>query len=744
MPAPRFALSALAAAVSATLATPAASQSPATEAAAPATADVVEVTVQRRLQNIKDVPLSINALTPAFIEDNRIRDFADAAQFVPGFVSSPNYGFILYSSMRGISSNEFGFATDPSIAIYVDGVYQGLSGSQVNAFYDVARVEVVKGPQSTLFGRSSIAGGIAVVTQAPTDRFEAGVTGSLGNLKRRAVDGYVNLPLATGTAVRVAFKHERQDGFIDNLNGGDPISAVDITAARATARFKQGSVDATLKLSGEHRRQAGNVYQALNLDGFTVDLSTRGRENRADYDIADAVAELRYTFNPTWQLTATASRRNVDNEYQEDFDGIRQVVGGPYYQGQDDRLSQFDLRLTYAAPSGLAFAAGANYSRLKRSAFIGEWVDQTLGTVFFVDPATVPTDYSQAALEKASYEGTFIDKSVFVDATVPVAERWKLTGGVRWSSNRKEYSQFVSDPRTTPENEGAPVFYLWGYYTSAPITGDKTWDDTSVRAALSYEIDPRNTAYAAYTQGWKAGGFKTLQVDGAPAFGGDATAAGSTLSEVKPEDSDNVEVGVRGATADGRLRYGTSAFFYKYEGLQKIRIVNAQTFVDNVAAEGRGLEGEFAWQASVGLQVYGNFSYTRTRITDDPATPANEGKPLNLAPEWQGLLGATYTTAPIDALGGGTVFFGGNVSYRGKYRNDDQADENVDSHSLLNLRGGWTSDDGRWRTALWVDNALDKFTYGRYLPPNLYLSVNGSRSVIGNPRRFGLDVSYTF
>jgi iron complex outermembrane receptor protein len=737
------AISALAAAALAALA-PVATAQPAATAASEAPVASVEVTVQRRTQNIKDVPLSINALTPAFVEDNRIRDFADAAQYVPGFVSSPNYGFILYSSMRGISSNEFGFATDPSIAMYVDGIYQGLSGSQVNAFYDIARVEMVKGPQSTLFGRSSIAGGIAVVTNQPTDRLEAGVTAGLGNLSRRAVDGFVNLPLGTGTALRVAFKHERQDGFLRNLNGGDDISAVDITAARATLRFGQGPLEAIVKLGGERRRQSGNVYQALDLDGFTVDVSTRGRENYADYDIADAVAEIRWSISPAWRLVATASRRTVDNVYQEDFDGIRQVVGGPYYQGQDDRLDQLDARLTWAGSNGAAFAAGANYARLERTAFIGEWVDQTLGTVFFVDPDTVPTDYSQAALERADYAGTFVDKSVFVDGTMPLAERWKLTGGLRWSSNRKQYSQFVHDPTTTPANEGQPVFYLWGYYTSQPITGSRTWDNTSARAALTYDIDARTTAYAAYTQGWKAGGFKTLQVDSAPAFGGDAFTAGSRLSAIEPEESDNVEAGVRGSSADGRLRWGASAFFYKYEGLQKIRIVNAQTFVDNVAAEGKGFEGEFTWAPTAALQWYGNVAYTRTRITDDPATPANNGQPLNLAPEWQGMLGATWTTEPIDTLAGGTLFVGGNVTYRGAYRNDDQAEKNVDSHTLLNLRGGWMSADGRWRATLWVDNALDTFTYGRWLPENLYLSVKGSRSVIGNPRRFGIDVSTSF
>ena len=115
------------------------------------------VTAQQRSQNLQDVPIAVTALRGEFLSDHQLNNFSDLALFTPGFVSAPDYGYIRNSSMRGISNNQFGFADDPSIAMFVDGVYQGRggTGSQVNALYDVDRVEVVKGPQATLFGRSS-------------------------------------------------------------------------------------------------------------------------------------------------------------------------------------------------------------------------------------------------------------------------------------------------------------------------------------------------------------------------------------------------------------------------------------------------------------------------------------------------------------------------------------------------------------------------------------------------------------
>lgn len=712
--------------------------------------ETVIVTAQQRTQSIKDVPLAITALGATQLRETKIRDFGDLATITPGFVSSPNYGFILYSSIRGISSNEFGFATDPSIAMYVDGVYQGLSGSQVNAFYDVERVEVVNGPQSTLYGRSSIAGAINVLSAKPGKTFGGYANFSAGERGRIAFDGGVDLPISEAWSARLSAKSEKEDGYIKNLAGGDDLSPVDIRAGRAQLAYDNGgALSANVKLNFEEREQSGNIYQSLGLSGFTVNLNPQGRENYANYKMFDAVLDGTWKFSETLSLYSNTSFRRVWNEYQEKFDALPQIVGGPYFQGQTDKLFQQELRLTYAAPSGLTIIGGASYANLDRTAFIGEWVDSVLGYTLTLNIPTVPRDFSRALLERADYLGTFQDVSAFIDATVPIGEKITLTGGVRYARNEKEFSNFVREPTTIRENRGAPIFYLWPYYTSKPIVGSKEWDNTSFRAALNYDLTETVTLYGAFNQGWKPGGFSTLQVAKPPppytyTPASDAFAFGSTLQEVKPEESNSFELGMRGSALSRVLGFSVAVYRYDYSGLQRIRIVNAQTFVENIDAEGQGVEGNFQLRPNRNFDAYVNFAYNDTSIKDDPVVAANIGKPLNRAPKWNGTIGLNAMTNPIEALRGGTLFFGASANYRDDFRTDDQLVNNVPSYWLTNLNFGWESADGAAKLNVYARNVGNKFTFGRYLPPNILLSPLGSRSVIGSPRSIGADLTFRF
>lgn len=703
------------------------------------TIERVTISTQKREQDSKDVPLSVTAFGTRFMQENHISDFSSLAQFTPGFVSAPNYDFVAFSSIRGISSTEFGFATDPSIAIYVDGVHQGLSGSQANAFFDMARVEVVKGPQATLFGRSSIAGAINAITQKPKPGFSASATVEAGNFGLVGADAFVNVELRDGLMLRVAAKTEHDGGFVRNLNGGGSLGGVAVDAARASLRWlATDDVQLDLKIGTESRQHGSNLFQSglLAGRGYTVDISNVGSNNRSISHIKDAVAELKVDLRPGLTLTTNVSQRNVNTSYQEVFDAIPQVFSGPWQQGHDDRLSQQELRLAYLGDGGLSLMGGISHSKLTRSAFIAEYVDSTV-LDSFVEPypsyniATMPTNLSHALVERGDYRGNYSDASVYADASVPLGAGFTLTGGARYASNQKTFSN--SAP--------SQVFFLWPYYTSEPIVDSKKWSKTSYRSAVNFEMSRENTLYAAYTQGWKAGGFQTLTVSG-PACYCDAYAAGARLVEVKPEIANNYEIGLKGNTVNRRLSYGLTAFHYDYSGLQKTVQTGLVYTVANVDAKGQGLEGEFGWRPDQHWNIYGNIGYTDTQVKNDPSDPRQNGLALNMAPRYTGVLGLTYSTTPLSALGGGSLYGGGNASFRSDYRNNDQLTNAVPGYGLLNLRAGWKSANGRYSLSTSVQNVFDRFTFGAYSPAsNTFVSPYESRSVLGSPRRIGLELT---
>src|SRR5882762_2271972 len=247
---------------------------------APANEEIQEivVTAQHRVQNLQEVPISVTVLSGTAILESHLRDFSDLSLQTPSFTSGADYGYIRNSSIRGISNNQYGFADDPSIAMYVDDIYQGrgATGMQVNALYDIDRVEVIKGPQATLFGRSSIAGAISTILVQPSDTFSASGNFGAGQRNRLIAEGAVNFPITPNLAISVALDREKQRGFITNLNGGPKLDPLDVEAGRVIVRYTGiDDLEATLKASYESRRQDGSTHLAVGLPRATDFTATK-------------------------------------------------------------------------------------------------------------------------------------------------------------------------------------------------------------------------------------------------------------------------------------------------------------------------------------------------------------------------------------------------------------------------------------------------------------------------------------
>ena len=180
----------------------------------------IMVTAQKREQSLQDVPVAVSAFTGNFIAETRIGDIRGLVDLTPGFNGRTEDSFIDALAIRGIVTNDFGIGGDPSIPIFFDGVWQGRNGGVQMNFYDIERVEVVKGPQATLFGRNAIAGAVSIMSNKPIDEFEAEVTAGIGNYGHYDLHGMVNIPLSDMWAYRGNVYVNSDDGWLENLAGG--------------------------------------------------------------------------------------------------------------------------------------------------------------------------------------------------------------------------------------------------------------------------------------------------------------------------------------------------------------------------------------------------------------------------------------------------------------------------------------------------------------------------------------------
>ena len=726
----------------------------------------VIVSAQKRDQPLKDVPLSITVITPEATHENHIDGFGDIAKLAAGFNAPPDYGFIELAAIRGIGTNGFGFADDPSIGIYVDGVYQGLNGGQENALYDIDRIEVIKGPQATLFGRSSIAGAISITRAKPKRDFGAELNAGIGDHGRFTADGFVNVPLGADLAARLSFDTEDERGYFPNLAGGSDLDGRNIKAARLALRwFGSDVVDPILTANYERRKLGANVFLPTTLPQWKADIEPTGDANNfSNTTNTDFLLDVGVQLAKDWRFKSLSSYRHVQNNYQEKSDGLPEIVLGPYAQFQDDKLTQQEFRLTYDGSGGLAITTGVSAYWFRRHAGVETWVDNNFGVNgqwpggsvdddTFLDLSTLaPGDFSDAFREDGFVDGHFRGWSAYADATVPFADKWKFTAGVRYSYDQKEFSLNVPDPATQiAVNAGkdfACACYNWGFWTSTPLTDTKSWNDTSFRAALNYEIDPLTTAYASFAQGYKAGSFNTFVANTPPGFivgnGDDLAAAGGSLSFVNPEHANNYELGIKGSAFERRFSFDVAVYRYYYRDLQKQVQIGPRIIVSNVGhVQGQGVDMELTARPVHSLSLFANVAFSDTRIEDYPPDLTQVGLPLNYAPKWSGAAGGDWTLPHIASLPG-DIIFGAVVTFRSDYRNDDQLVAGVPGYALANFRLGYHAPDDKYSLSLYVDNAFNKFTFSQFIPNGQFTWPVDVYSAPGEPRRVGLDLSYRF
>ena len=582
------------------------------------------VTAEKRENTVQRTPLSVTAFSGDAVQEANIKDVRSLSSFVPNLnIGEQGISSSMVMTLRGVSSTNNNPNGDPAVAFHVDGVYYARSSGANALFYDLERLEVLRGPQGTLWGRNATAGSINLVTAKPTEQLQFALDGTVGNYGQTATQGMINLPASETFAVRFSFATDQRDGYQESRNPDFPdLYDADDTALRLHALFTPND-DLSVLLSGDYfeRGGAGTGMTLLNsgLSPWEIDHNV---DAYTDIEATGYKLEVNYSFENMDFVSITANRQQEDNTFR-DFDGNAAQVGSSLFFVDHKALSQ-EFRLTSTTDSNFEWLLGAYYMKEETGNRSDVFIDFAPGlpielTVIFDSPNREAD--SQALFGQSFYHLT---------------DDLKVTTGLRYTDDEK----LNVDGRQTVIR-GPNTFHTVENFTVS-------WTKTDWKLGLDWQLTDDQLLYASVGTGYKAGGAN---------FGG--------VIFYDPEDLLAFEVGSKNRFLDNRAQFNLSVFNYDYEDLQVSQVVNGQNETQNAASSGIwGLESDFQFILSDNFSVDGTLSYLDGEYEDYVArNPINStlvdvsGNSMARAPDFSANIGLEFVQEGF----GGTIK--GRVDY---------------------------------------------------------------------------------
>lgn len=766
-----------------------------------ATLGEVVVTSQSREQRLQEVPITVTVVSDKMIERLAATDLGDIDAFIPGLQVSDTSPTQPRYAIRGISTGDFGVGTDPAVGVYVDGVYSARSGGALLAFNDIERIEVLKGPQGTLFGRNSAAGAVSIISKKPGDEFEGRARLRLGEDGRQYIDGLVNLPTGKSSALRVSALSNQSDGWMTDAATGQDYGGDDTWATRAVYRWDASDKTQVL-LSWDHEvidqlaRPAIGIVTVPpypGLPAYPADPATYldprsapifndvvGNEESRKFDGVTLAIDHSFDWG---RMVSTTAWRGFDTVNREDEDGTNRI--NLYFDtaNRESNSSWYQEFKFSGANDRIDWVAGVSYySEDAEQASDTHAYTDSMDTVLlntaglpaytlveqvlqgFGVPATM---FGHTWRESMYNEGEFKAFALFGDVIWHLNDRVNLTTGLRYTRDEKKFT-WLNGPRVAPELDATlaaldqmgffgldplltairPVFDMDIVFAlppgveGVPVTREDSWSDLSPRVVLDFKSSDNVMWFGSVTKGYKAGGFNSVEVG----------------SEFDNEDVWSYEAGFKSRFTDARLQFNGSIYSYVYNDKQSIRLdPNSagsgvpQYLVDTSDEEAWGIEFEAQWQATEGLGLQANLAYIDATYKDKVTSTGVDlsGEPTG-EPTLSFAVGGDYRWLTAH----GDVELSLAHAYRGKGRcnGDSQlqgtcsASPNFESNAAqqrTDVRLDWTSPDDRWGLAVYGNNVFDK----RYVSGvgNLTTSVFGTPTAnITPPRFWGVEMRAKF
>jgi iron complex outermembrane receptor protein len=729
----------------------------------------IVVTAQRREQSVKDIPFTVKAVGQEALANASVNDVFALQSQVPGLdirsVNPPSAGGAF--SIRGLGTGVFNLGFEPSVGTFIDGIYRARSGVVAQSdFLDLEQVEVLKGPQGTLFGKNTTAGLINFVTAKPKlGRTEGMVRAEYGNYNRINLQGMVNLPLGDKAALRVSGGFVDDNGFIKdavtkvgyaekhrwNIRGQLYFKPSEDFDVRIIADYAKANENTQMPIFSrvDQVDAPGNVTlaRAAGSDYFSTPSDTllRAALNRPslldakDYGVS---AEINYSLGDVTLTSLTSYRKFEDlADNDNDFTGVDTLNT---IQGESIKTFTQELRLAAKLNENIDVIVGGFYGnekirRLNQFIWGSQVATTFVGAVFGNKPGVAFTD--NMGQDADSY-GIFAHTIAKFGAVT-------FTGGLRYSADHKDGFGTFSAPQSFP----LPVVNPYGPGTPTPA---KVRDSgISGTASLSYAVSENANFYGTYSRGYKAGGISLIRDAAGPALtfafgpipagcvgvGGPLISCTPNAPTFQKETVDHFEAGMKGEFADRRVRLNLALFHTKVQNLQTQSLLPSGTFnVVNIgSATSKGVDVDVTLRPTDGLELSGGVVYAKVKD--------NLGKDLDHAPRWSGGMGATYNWSI--GSGGLNAFVHGDLSFKSNYFTTNTLAYNQEAYSIGNARIGIRGNDDRWEVSAWCRNCFNK----RYRTVDFTIPLDGGGvnfdgasvlSFVGEPRFFGGTIQYKF
>ena len=752
----------------------------------------VVVTAQKREENYMSVPLSVNAFTAEDMANTGATNIQGMSDFMPGVeIGDVNGGSTQTGiTVRGVSSPNISSGGDPSTATFYDGSYMPRAVTTI-PFTDIARTEVLKGPQGTLFGRNATVGVINIIPNKPHEEFEGFVKARVGNYNLLRMEGMVNAPVTDNLAFRGNIFSSQRDGVTDQKGIGDDVQDLGFLSARAAMLWTISDVT-DLQLSVDYEDRDEMPRAAIGVSKYAYQGGTdpfsgktahdvRGQEETRDmYGVS---LQLNHDFNSELSMFGVVSYRDWETTNLQEEDGTE--APRRYFDTnniEDSDIFYTEFRFNYANDRINAIA-GANYSsedvfqrtdiHLKADSYMqfltilggfggqddhiwdtfGDNEAVYLGLTQAFGIAVLPPSFADEILtENMDNTGDFTNWGVFADVTYQLTDTIRVAAGLRYSYDDKEYSWQTSESDLQWPSPQERVAYNPAETGADPenwfdkFTDSKDWSKTTGRLVVDWEFSDQAMTYLSYGTGYKSGGFdgQTFQAFVAGPF--------------DPEEMESIEWGLKGDFFDNRVRLEAAVFHQELDGRQKSVTAKqsptdptSQPTVINGDEETDGVELIIAWNILDSLRLTGITTYRETDGVFDEYFNADgdlvggekESSDTNteytLRFDWTPEISVGYLLVHADYV----------------YREDPGPDSETaifetgkwyfQDIKRLNARISWQNEDETIEVALWGDNLLDEETASN---PGGFVAgddaLGAAITTIDDPRTYGIDVRYSF
>ena len=700
----------------------------------------VVVTATKRSVALQDLAGSANVLGADKLGPGGIQEVRDMQVDIPNLSLGDQFGFARVF-MRGIGMTSIDIGGEGAVAFLQDGAIVPRPAAQLMGMFDLDQVEVLRGPQGTLYGRGATAGAINMVTAKPGKELGGYLSVTAGNYGLAQFKGAIDVPMGDALSMRLAGSLDSRDGYGNNIFTGSDINDRDASAYRATFVYDAGG-PLTATLSAQYYEEDDNNY-AFSYFGqsegssipvpFGVPIlggNTVGMVGGGFYDINSDQEPINdrdgqlinltidYAFNDRWSLKSITSSQSMDRFLRDDLDSTdANLFGQNNYTEESDSFGQ-ELILNYSADR-LDVLGGVMYFE---EDLYGEVRVPLTNLCFLLAPAACGTpvgDFLNGGNYLQDGDVDIEAWGAYVEANYSISDKWSVIAGLRYNYE---------------ERDGTGSFIFDAISLNVPTNQRESWNDLTPRITLQYSPNDNMLLYATYTEAFKSGVINT----------------GSTSPPLDPETVDAFEVGLKGQNASGTLRYSVAAFFYDYQDMQ-ISFVDETSTVSTVnaaEAENSGIELEIDGSLGNGFAfdfylTYLNAEYQEFFNGDYAngfAITDLSGNTLPNAPESTAKLGLTWE----GAVGGGTLTVRGEAYYQDDvyFTEWNREDAYQKSYEQINASVDYSWND-QWLLSLWGRNLSDEEVMSNnIITAPLYDSLRVG--AVLPPRTYGATVTYQF